>query len=456
MTNVAIHRRSFLAAAGGAVGGAALASLAMGQDDDDGERPPAPIRKNIADLKPTGPELTKFRRAVGTLKERSEQNRDDRTGWQYLASLHGGGPGGCEHFNWWFLPWHRAYLRCFERMLQDAIGDESLTIPYWDWSTLPEVPAAMWGDDNPLYHPGRVAREGVAFNIPELSPPIVGQLMTVPDFATFGGVSMGGGTLEVQPHNLVHMLVGGDMSQVPRAAFDPVFLLHHCNVDRLWEHWLTADAGHQNPAQPLWLNRDFTFPNPRGEDEVITAAEVLSTFDLHYRYDDVPLPAQMSSAEIGGELTESPTTVKIENSIGFRQTFAAPRTLQSIRALEHADRRVRAVQLRVERLEVPEKPNVLVRIFINKPDAIAETSIKDIHYAGYFTFFGGTGHAEHHEHRHGLPSALLDVTPTVRRLTAARGLTDEGLEVTLVPVPIHGERADTRVKFQRIRLSTLD
>ena len=33
-------------------------------------------------------------------------------------------------------------------------------------------------------------------------------------------------------HDQIHVLVGGDMVVVDRTAFDPIFWLHHCNVDR--------------------------------------------------------------------------------------------------------------------------------------------------------------------------------------------------------------------------------
>jgi len=44
-----------------------------------------------------------------------------------------------------------------------------------------------------------------------------------------------------QPHNSVHLVIGGigHMADNDTAAFDPIFYLHHCNVDRLiafWEH----------------------------------------------------------------------------------------------------------------------------------------------------------------------------------------------------------------------------
>lgn len=45
-------------------------------------------------------------------------------------------------------------------------------------------------------------------------------------------------------HDLVHVYVGGDMADISRAAFDPVFWLHHCNVDRLMAMYQSFSPGH--------------------------------------------------------------------------------------------------------------------------------------------------------------------------------------------------------------------
>ncbi|CAE6431065.1 unnamed protein product [Rhizoctonia solani] len=46
------------------------------------------------------------------------------------------------------------------------------------------------------------------------------------------------GSIE-QPHNLIHLLVGGlgHMMNNDYASFDPIFFLHHCNVDRILAFW---------------------------------------------------------------------------------------------------------------------------------------------------------------------------------------------------------------------------
>ena len=44
-------------------------------------------------------------------------------------------------------------------------------------------------------------------------------------------------------HNRVHVWVGGTMSEIPVAAFDPVFWAHHTMIDRLWAIWQQAHPG---------------------------------------------------------------------------------------------------------------------------------------------------------------------------------------------------------------------
>jgi tyrosinase len=46
----------------------------------------------------------------------------------------------------------------------------------------------------------------------------------------------------------VHVWVGGDMlpSSSPN---DPVFYINHCNVDRIWEAWLTKHGRSYLPPQ---------------------------------------------------------------------------------------------------------------------------------------------------------------------------------------------------------------
>ena len=90
---------------------------------------------------------------------------------------------------------------------------------------------------------------------------------------------------EVGMHNLVHVWVGGTMSYMS-SPNDPVFFLHHANVDRLWARW-QAKHGDQDyeptAGGPEGENRDDAL-EPWGAPT--TVASVLDHHTLGYRYDD--------------------------------------------------------------------------------------------------------------------------------------------------------------------------
>ncbi|MGB8384679.1 MAG: tyrosinase family protein, partial [Dermatophilaceae bacterium] len=49
-------------------------------------------------------------------------------------------------------------------------------------------------------------------------------------------------------HNQVHVWVGGDMAPAT-SPNDPVFYLNHCNVDRIWQGWMTRRGPSYAPPQ---------------------------------------------------------------------------------------------------------------------------------------------------------------------------------------------------------------
>jgi tyrosinase len=48
-------------------------------------------------------------------------------------------------------------------------------------------------------------------------------------------------------HNSGHVWVGGSMMGIPTAPTDPIFWMHHAEIDRIWAEWQIANPG-QNPS----------------------------------------------------------------------------------------------------------------------------------------------------------------------------------------------------------------
>jgi tyrosinase len=206
----------------------------------------------------TAAQLELLRKAVSA----TQAIADDR-GYQHWAGIHGLPlPMYCQHGTPLFLPWHRAYLYLFEKALQDAVPGTML--PWWDWTAdhATGIPPAYaeenaGGNPNPLFSspiqaggreprgPDHTVREPGLPEAPPLPPPgRIKQILALGDFIDFQ-------TQLEDVHNGVHVWVGGTMSDIATAAYDPVFWAHHTMIDRVWRLWQLAHPAASPPAKLL-------------------------------------------------------------------------------------------------------------------------------------------------------------------------------------------------------------
>ena len=82
------------------------------------------------------------------------------------------------------------------------------------------------------------------------------------------------------------------MTTFTKAPLDPIFWLHHCNIDRLWEAWLRRATTNKNPTDPTWLTASFAFHDSTGAVVNMIPSQVLNTRlpPLSYEYDDTSDP----------------------------------------------------------------------------------------------------------------------------------------------------------------------
>ena len=90
------------------------------------------------------------------------------------------------------------------------------------------------------------------------------------------------------PHNVVHGAIGGNMGGFNTAGQDPIFWLHHRNIDRLWEKWLAQEWGRVNLiADATWMNTNFIFVDENKNFVQMSGSDVLYTVNqLNYQYED--------------------------------------------------------------------------------------------------------------------------------------------------------------------------
>lgn len=279
-------------AIGGAI--AALLIAACGGDDADIPEPPL-VRKSATSL--TSQERQEFVETLHKMKQMPSQYNPSLNAYDYFVDLHVQAfeDHSGAHMAPGFLPWHREFLHRFEQELRRASGNPGMTVPYWDWTEAGSVEQIftddfLGGDGEPGENffvktgPFRKGQWTMAANYDdtddewddEIDPDMqldpsglqrkfdweaelgplptaaeVEDLLSTPrlyDTAPYDTTSdpalsmrnylegFRGKGQHSAMHNVVHLWVGGQM-QTASSPNDPVFFLHHTNIDRLWHQW---------------------------------------------------------------------------------------------------------------------------------------------------------------------------------------------------------------------------
>lgn len=285
-----------------------------------------------------------------------------------------------------FLPWHRGYTYHFEQILRMHTEETDFALPYWDY-TLPDqrdFPRAFGiehldgnpgnqdpANTNPLFHAERdyflCGYEHPFTNqlpLTSLSSRAVdtSRAMNCPYFfgdkesdGIGGGIadndSTTRGILEQAPHDQIHRSVGGNvqgtdgdghptfsiggMAVPPTAGFDPIFPVHHTNIDRLWARW--ADMPGKSWGKlppPEWLDeRPWFFFDTTGAEVNRPRRDYFDRQALGVRFKDddpaasplkLPAPIKPLSMKSGGaKLVSKPASAAI-NTLRTTIELTAP------------------------------------------------------------------------------------------------------------------------------------
>ena len=281
------------------------------------------VRKEYRDMSPQ--EWQTFREALMTLQTSPSPDGGDYSEWDWLTRVHlDYVPVAHEYHNTAiysfyfillfshpaFLPWHRLFVSVVEKRLQEV--NPSITIPYWDWSFdwsnplkspifFPElgldVQVGSRGDCRyrrrfPRQHcliRNYNPRNFTAFYPSETIDAVV---RSARDFDQIRQ------RIEWVPHGLVHAAVGGpegDMTAM-HSTNDPIFWLHHANVDRLWWNWQQSGIKNSTSSRRSSIVNPFTDYRGRTNEGVrvritdmvnpfgLTINQTFSTESLCYTY----------------------------------------------------------------------------------------------------------------------------------------------------------------------------
>ncbi|HEX8451442.1 MAG TPA: tyrosinase family protein [Longimicrobium sp.] len=225
----------------------------------------------------------------------------------------------------------------------------------------------------------------------------------------------------------------GDMFSNLTASYDPIFWPIHANVDRIWWEWQQL-----NPhAQPTDLTSVMT---PWG----YTAGDTLDISRFGYEYVRCAFPIPVGLEAPVGRFVSDPVEVP------------------------EAARQPRQVEVRLHRVPQLER-SCFVRVFLNLPDANAQTPVEGDNFGGYLAVFGhgecygGPGHCA----TPGQPRPFdlrprSHNTPRNHRVNvtrAARALLDAGattLQVTLVVIGADYCEENELLRLEGMSLNFLD
>jgi tyrosinase-like protein/polyphenol oxidase-like protein len=439
------------------------------------------VRREVRSLEDNT--LQEYARAVAAMKERPEE---DPTSWDYQAGIHGShlAPrelyNQCKHGSWYFVAWHRMYLYYFERIVRAAVvetgGSEDWALPYWNYGLNGEfasIPDAFrnpeeGGGPNPLY----VEERAPGINEGGILPPAVttdAAALARPQFigrAEFGGGEAPAneqfwsqtGRLEQTPHNDVHVAVGGGgwMGDPDEAAKDPIFWLHHANIDRVWAEW---SVNHQDPEVPAWLDQEFKFFDVGGQTAALACRQVLDTIqDLDYTYDVIPgipsepptePPAEEAAAEQPPQEEKEPAISgsadgngKVVGASEEEVTLTGGAEAVPVPIDDRAQDEVkeassesdpRRLYLNIEDIEGERNPGTVYGVYVNLPENPDEKALAK-HHAGNVSFFGieRARNPREDEHAHKL-RVSMEVGELLRRLAGSDQYEGEDVKVTFRP-----------------------
>jgi len=425
----------------------------------------------------------------------------------------------CQHGTWYFLPWHRGYLLGLEAVVRSFVvaagGPSDWALPYWNYfdpsenQLPPAFAATTWpdGGSNPLYTPERYGPNGdgnVYVDLTQVDEKAMylgyftGRTMASPGIGGLDtGFSHSGqnhSALEQQPHDMVHGLVGGQkgneqtgplgwMADPTTAGFDPIFWLHHANLDRLWAVWNTMAPTNTDPIDPKWVNgpasigeREFIVPMPGGSDYVYTPKMVEDTTALSYMYTEMtpPPPAAGPATRLATLGLVAPQAVlagegridKKAELVGASQGSVPVEgaEIHAAVSLDSATRKKVIKSLSAVSAAAPEPDHLYLHlenirgvndatrfaVYVGLPTGANAADYPD-HQAGHVALFGVREATEPDgEHAgHGL-NLVLDITNIIDQMHLKNAFDVDKMDVCLIPA--HPVAKQDRITIGRISI----
>ncbi|HWJ18443.1 MAG TPA: tyrosinase family protein, partial [Geobacterales bacterium] len=141
--------------------------------------------------------------------------------------------------------------------------------------------------------------------------------------------------LESTLHDAIHSAVGlrEGMGSPEFAARDPIFWIHHANIDRLWESWRLPERDGTSSRDPAannpWRAIRFRFVDSGGQEATADIAlSLLAATNLGYRYDRLEPVQAPPSAFLPASALKAPTMLL--ESAGAQKAIRTPQDIVTV------------------------------------------------------------------------------------------------------------------------------
>lgn len=232
-----ISRRTFVKGSASAFAFVSMPTLVLGQT--------IRVRLEWQEFR-SSPQYGSFYNAIRSM--RANTRSTSPASWRYWTNVH---VNYCPHNVAYFLAWHRGYIYHFEQQLRTVSGNSALTLPYWDYYRSSTIPSEFTDPTSALYIANR--QNTNVYNALDLSP-------FDPSVYNFerGRPDAFETRIESAPHNPVHNIIGGVMADM-QSPLDPIFFLHHANIDRLWHAWALPDGKGMPASTTSYWSGNFRY-----------------------------------------------------------------------------------------------------------------------------------------------------------------------------------------------------
>lgn len=407
------------------------------------------VRKN-AQSPEAAKDLAAFAKALEIMKKKS---CDDPTSWYFQGAIHWipdtivgknklcadyqnytqlkAGWDNCTHTEEGteeihFLVWHRMYIYHLEKIIRKTSGYKDFALPYWGYTNLEDslkarvMPEPFRDKNLSLYQSARL--DSLLNGLPISGK--TARRLSLTKLNEYNTYALYNQNIDKAPHGAMHNYIGfgntytpaknkynevwqkdtdGMMAEVATAAFDPIFWLHHSNIDRIWQQWTNSPNGKQVLLEELkkvpW---QYVFYDENGKKVEYTIEQVVDMlYTMDYDYDDTKVqPKEKEAAPIvfsaknyvkGDTLSISSQKIALNKDI----KISLPNTRgKNVKLLSASNTKGEMLILSVT-VSFAKAPKGDFEVYLNLPTNVKATPESN-HFAGVMTFFGASHkHAAH-------------------------------------------------------------